>query len=212
MEMLLNPNIAYLALLVGLLLAILALFVPGTGLIEIAALFVLIFAGWEVYGLASQLNWIALAVLLLGVFPFVLAVRRSGKIIYLAASFLALLAGSLFLFRAGAWWQPAVDPLLALVSSLLTGFFLWVLARKGLEANLAPPVHLRTYIGEIGEATTDIDHNEGTVQLESELWSARSESPIPAGSEVRVIGREGFTLLVEKADRSSSAAGPAAER
>jgi len=35
-----------------------------------------------------------------------------------------------------------------------------------------------------------------------ELWSARSEKPIPAGSEVHVIRREGFILIVERDDQS----------
>ena len=197
MEAILNPNVAYLALVAGSLLAILALFVPGTGVIEIVALFVLLFAGWEVYSMASQINLIALALLVVGVVPFIFAVRKSGKLIYLLASILALVLGSAYLFRGETWWQPAVDPVIALVGSTLTAFFLWITARKSLEAVLAPPTHLRTYIGATGEATSDI-HQEGTVQLESELWSARSEEPIPAGTQVRVIGREGFTLLVER--------------
>jgi membrane-bound ClpP family serine protease len=41
----------------------------------------------------------------------------------------------------------------------------------------------------------------GTVQLASELWSARSVKPIPADSRVRVINREGFTLVVERDDQ-----------
>jgi membrane-bound ClpP family serine protease len=181
----------------GILLAILALFVPGTGFVELAAVFELLFAGWEVYNLASQLNVIALIVLILGVFPFILALRKSGKMIYLLVSFLALVVGSTFLFRGEQWWQPAVDPILALVSSTVTALFLWVTARKSLEAVLSPPAHLQMHIGATGEATTDI-HGEGTVQLESELWSARSDEPIPAGATVRVVGREGFTLLVER--------------
>jgi membrane-bound ClpP family serine protease len=35
------------------------------------------------------------------------------------------------------------------------------------------------------------------------LWSARSEKPIPAGSRVRVVSREGFILLVTPEDQSN---------
>jgi membrane-bound ClpP family serine protease len=35
-----------------------------------------------------------------------------------------------------------------------------------------------------------------------ELWSARSEKPVPAGSYVHVIRREGFVLVVERDDQS----------
>jgi membrane-bound serine protease (ClpP class) len=185
-----------------MLLAILAIFVPGTGLIEITAIFTLLVAGWEVYNLASQINIFALIILILGVFPFILAVRKSGKMIYLGISIAALVVGSTFLFHGEYWWQPAVDPLLALVGSTVTGLFLWVMARKSMEAVMSPPAHLKKYIGATGEATTEI-HEEGTVQLESELWSAKSDEIIPAGSEVRVVGREGFTLLVERVNHQS---------
>jgi membrane-bound ClpP family serine protease len=53
-------------------------------------------------------------------------------------------------------------------------------------------------IGDIGEAKTDI-FTEGSVQVGSELWSARSDALIPSGSKVRIVKRDGFTLEVEPA-------------
>jgi len=32
--------------------------------------------------------------------------------------------------------------------------------------------------------------------MAGELWSARSDKPIPAGSRVRVVSREGFVLII----------------
>ncbi len=45
MEILIDPNVAYLLLVVGIVLVIMALFAPGTGVLEIGALFVLFLAG-----------------------------------------------------------------------------------------------------------------------------------------------------------------------
>jgi membrane-bound ClpP family serine protease len=56
-------------------------------------------------------------------------------------------------------------------------------------------------IGQSGQAKSEI-LDGGSVQVASELWSARSEQSIPAGSWVRVIKREGFTLIVERDDQS----------
>ena len=36
--------------------------------------------------------------------------------------------------------------------------------------------------------------------LHGEMWSARSDKAIPAGSPIRVVRREGFILVVEKDD------------
>jgi len=194
MDILLNPNIAYLLLVAGFVLAILSLFAPGTGLLEISALFTLLLAGWSVYNLPVNL-W-ALGLLVLGVFPFLLALRKSGQIIYLVVSVLALVIGSSFLFR-GDGWLPAVDPLLALFVSIVTAVSFWWIGRKAIEAELAAPSHdLLQLIGAVGEAKTDI-HLEGSVQLAGELWTARSETLIPEGSEVQVVDREGFILVVE---------------
>ena len=195
MDLLLNPNIAYLLLTAGLLVMVLAVFSPGTGLLEIGALFLLLGAGYGVYYL--PVNWWAFVVLLVGFVPFILAVRKSGRMLYLVISLLALVIGSAFLFQ-GQGWLPAVNPILATVVSALTVGYLWIGVRKALEAEKLRPAHsLEGLIGALGEAKTDI-HDEGSVQVSSELWSARSQQPIPAGSSVRVIKREGFILEVEQ--------------
>ena len=195
-ELLLDPNLAYLLLVLGGLLAILALFTPGTGVLEIGALFILILAGWRVYNLPINL-W-ALVILVLGVVPFIAAVRKSQRLAYLAVAILAFVAGSSFLFRGDQWWQPAVNPLLAGMVSAATGLFLWFTVTKVLEADRKLPSHdLSPLVGAVGEARTPI-HDEGTAQIAGELWTARSVQPIPSNSKVRVVGREGFVLLVEQ--------------
>ena len=197
MEILLNPNLFYLLLVAGVLIAIMALFSPGTGLLELGAFFLLLLAGWGIYKLPTNL-W-ALGLLVLGVFPFILAVRRSRQFIFLAIALIAFVIGSTYLFQGDSWWQPGVNPLLAIIVSLLSAGYLWLATVKVLEAERRRPAHdLAGLIGELGEAKTDI-YNEGSVQVDGELWSARSAAPIPEGSLVRVTGREGLILEVEPA-------------
>ena len=197
MDFLLNPNVAYLLLVSGFLLGFMALLTPGTGLIEISALIVLLIAGYEIYNL--PVNLVALIVLVLGVVPFILAIRRPGRWIYLVIAIVAFVVGSVFLFRDETrWWVPEVNPLLAIVVSVLTSGYLWISVHKALEAALLRPRHnLADLIGQTGETKTAV-FTDGSVQAGGELWSAQSDQPIPAGSEIRVIGREGFVLKVEK--------------
>jgi membrane-bound serine protease (ClpP class) len=198
-EMLLNPNFAYLVLVVGLMLTVMAVITPGTGLYEAGAAILLVVAGWEVYNLPTNL-W-ALFVLLLAVIFFLMAFRPSRPYLFLGLSILALVVGSAFLFRGDTPTQPAVNPLLALVASVLSSGFIWVGTRKALDARRLAPVHnLEDLIGALGEAKTAI-HEEGSVQVAGELWSAHSEQPISAGASVRVVGREGFILQVEATTR-----------
>ncbi len=202
MEILLNPNLFYLLLVAGVLLAIMALFSPGTGLLELGAFFLLLIAGWGVYKLPIHL-W-ALGVLVLGVFPFILAVRRSRRLGFLIIAMVAFVLGSTYLFQGERWWQPGVHPLLAIVVSLLSAGYLWIATTKVLEADRQRPSHdLARLIGELGEAKTAI-YNEGSVQVARELWSARSNKPIAEGSRVRVTGRDGLILDVEVVDPQGS--------
>ena len=68
MDFLLDPNVAYLILLGGILLGLMAIIAPGTGILEVGAFFCLALAGYAVYNLSF--NWWALVILVLSIFPF----------------------------------------------------------------------------------------------------------------------------------------------
>ena len=197
MNFLLDPNIAYLFLLGGFFLAMLALATPGTGFFEIAAIFSLALAGYAVYNLSF--NWWALIILVLSIVPFIYAIQKPRRELFLGLSIFLLVIGSVFIFPSNGA-GIAVNPILAVVASVLVAGFLWLAIGKAIQAAQIRPMHdLDTLIGQVGEAKTKI-HEEGSVQVDSELWSARSEKPIKAGSLIRVLRREGFILIVEKKD------------
>jgi membrane-bound serine protease (ClpP class) len=201
MDFLLDPNIAYLFLLAGVLLGLMAIITPGTGMFEVGSFFCLALAGYAVYNLSFNL-W-ALIILILSIVPFVYAIQKPKREWYLALSILGLVVGSVFLFATNGW-RPAVNPMVAAVSSILYAGFLWIVIRKTLQASHARPSHdLASLIGQMGEAKTRI-HTDGSVQVAGELWSARSEKRISTGSPVKVVGREGFVLIVEKSGDSKS--------
>jgi membrane-bound serine protease (ClpP class) len=191
-----NPDIAYLLLMFGSIFLMMAIVTPGTHLLESGALLMLAAAGYEIYNLGF--NWWALIILVLALVPFIYSIRKSGREWALVLSILALIVGSLYIFP-GTGFLPAVNPVLAVVISLMSAGFLWFVVRKGMQAFHARPLQdLQNLIGQAGQAKTEI-FDGGSVQVASELWSARSEQSIPAGSRVRVINREGFTLIVERA-------------
>ena len=196
MEFLLIPSIAYLVLVAAVLLTLVAIMTPGTGLAEILAVFALLLAGYAVYHLSF--NWWALLVLMLSAIPFLYAVRRPKREIWLGLSIVGLTLGSIFFFPAEEGWL-SVDPWLAVITTLLYSAFLWISARKVMELSASRPRHeLSGLVGQRGEAKTAIGE-DGAVQVAGELWSARSAAPLPVGSPVRVVGRDGFVLIVESA-------------
>jgi membrane-bound serine protease (ClpP class) len=195
MDFLLEPNVAYLILLSGVLLGLMAIVTPGTGLFEVGAFFCLALAGYAVYNLS--INWWALVVLILSIVPFIYAIQKPKREIYLGLSILLLVVGSVFIFAVDGW-KPAVNPFVALVTSGLISVFLWIVVRKTAQAADARPVHdLGTLVGLSGEAKSNI-HEEGSVYVAGEMWSAKSDDLIPDGSSIRVVRREGFILVVKK--------------
>jgi membrane-bound serine protease (ClpP class) len=195
MDFLLDPNIAYLILLGAVLLAMMSLAAPGTGLLEIGAFFCILLAGYSIYRLSF--NWWALILLGLSIVPFVYALQKPKRELYVVLSILLLVVGSVFIFPRTEN-QPVVSPLVAVIASGLVAGFLWIAVRKSVDAATIRPSHdLDRLIGKIGEARTKVEE-EGSVQVDGELWSARSEKTIPAGSSIRVLRREGFVLIVEK--------------
>jgi len=194
MDFLLEPNVAYLILVAGVMLGFMAIVSPGTGLFEVGAFFCLLLAGYTVYNLSF--NWWALVLLILSLVPFVYAIQKPKRELFLALSIVLLTVGSVFLFPPTAGIM-AVNPVLAITASLLMAIFLWVAVRKSMEAATIRPSHdLDTLVGKVGEARTKV-FEDGSVQVGGELWSARSETSIPSGSSIRVVRRDGFVVVVE---------------
>ncbi|UCD98493.1 MAG: hypothetical protein JSV42_16300 [Chloroflexota bacterium] len=200
-DFLLDPNIAYLILVGAALLTMMAVINPGTGLLEIIALFLWLISGYIIFNL--PVNFWALGLMFVGVVFFLLSLRKFQNLVFLGLSIAAVIAGSIFLFDQPGW-QPAVNPILAVVVSVFVAGFVWIVAQKSLEADRMRPVHdLEALIGAVGEAETAIS-DEGSVQVAGELWSARSDQPISEGAQVRVVGREGFFLKVEQVGGNKS--------
>jgi membrane-bound serine protease (ClpP class) len=201
MDFLLNPNIAYILLVLGSVLLLLAIVTPGTLLLEGGSFLILALAGYAIYRLGFNL-W-ALIVLVLSLVPFVYAIQRPKRERYLALSLLGVIIGSVYLFPSSGW-LPAVNPAVAVIFSVLSAGFLWLVIRKGIQAHHARPLQdLTALIGKTGQAKTQV-HEIGSVQMAGELWSARSEKSIPTGSRVRVVSREGFILVVERDDQTKN--------
>ena len=195
MDIFLNPNIAYLILVVGFLFAVLALVTPGTGILEGFAVIIILISGY----LISQLNfnWYALLVLILGVLPFLAALRMTNRWVFLFIALVSMVLGSTFLF-VDSNWRPIVNPILSILVNLLIIGFFWIVVRKGLDALRAAPRHgFKDIEKSIAESRTEVFH-EGSVYADGEMWSATSAKPIAAHKKVKILKRNGFTLEVEE--------------
>jgi len=188
------PSLVYLLLIAGVWLAAMAIVSPGTGLLEIGAVAILVMAGIGTLQVPVDL-W-ALAVIGVGAALFVGALRWKRTALWLVLSALLMSTGSAFLLGLQAG-KPAVHPLLAAAVSALTVGFFWISIRRGILAQRARPMHNPDdLLGQVGDVRSALEP-VGSVYVGGELWSARSETPLAVGTTVRVRGREGLVLLVD---------------
>lgn len=193
-QLLTDPNIAFLLLVVGLWSAVFAIFVPGTGLPEASAVVCLALASVGLLGLPVNLFGLGLIALAMAMYIVELKINSHG--VLLLAGALVMGVGALFLFRVGdpssariSWVTVLGVPV---ISALVFGFFI----SKGLAALRAPAFQdLNRLIGARGVTRTTVAR-EGMVYVGGEDWSATAEAPIPPNTDVVVMERRGLTLKV----------------
>lgn len=189
-----DPNIAYILLLIGFYGLVYELANPGTVLPGTVGALCLLLALYAFQLL--PVSWAGLALIGLGL----------GLMIAEAfvPSFGALGLGGITAFVIGSLILIDTDaPGYAISLPLIAGFAVGSAVLLVLVVGLAVRAHRRPVatgaeqlIGARGTAVAGFP-GSGSVHLHGEVWSARSTDPIPSGTPIRVIGRDGLTLLVE---------------
>lgn len=199
LQVLIDPNIAYLLMTVGMLAILIELFHPGLiipGTVGAICL-LLAFIAFE----NLPLNWGGVALIVLALVFFVLDIKVTGFFLSLGGA-VAFVLGSLILFspfRPQSPMMPAlrVNPwLIGTMTAGTAAFCLWAL-QAGLRAQRLPvPVGTHTVVGAQGVAVSSLAPL-GVVQVQSEQWTAQAEDrPIAAGEPVAVVSIEGNKLIV----------------
>jgi membrane-bound serine protease (ClpP class) len=144
-----------------------------------------------------------LALIALALVLFVLEFRLTAHGALLAGGAIAMVVGSLLLFRTEGG-EAALSWVLVLgVTFSFTAFF-GFLVSHGLAARKLPVAQdPDRVVGARGVTRTDVN-GEGAVYVAGELWSASSDAKIPANSEVVVTSREGLKLKVARTGNVSS--------
>ncbi|MDQ3955390.1 MAG: nodulation protein NfeD [Actinomycetota bacterium] len=190
-----DPEFAYLLLLIGLFGIIFELYNPGIGLAGILGVMSLLLG---FYGLSVlPTNWAGVALIAAAVVFFIIDLQTAGLGAWTIGGSAGLVAGAMVLF-SGAGPELSLSPVAIGVSLALTLIFFFSVMTAALRVRLRRPITgEEALVGAIAEAKTDIAP-EGTVLTKGTLWRARTmETGIAAGSKVKVKATEGLVLLVE---------------
>jgi len=194
-----DPSVAYILLLVGIYGLIYEFANPGAVLPGTLGALSLLLALYAFQLL--PVNYAGLALIGLGLLLMVTEVLSPSFGGLGLGGIAAFILGSLILIDAEA---PGFEISLSLILGLAitSALVLSLIVGLALQAHRRPVVSGGPgLIGAVGEAVAGFP-GSGRVRLQGEVWSARSEGPIPAGTQVRVKGREGLTLLVEPVQKA----------
>ena len=112
-----------------------------------------------------------------------------------AGGVIALVLGMAFLINTGPVGL-GVNPVVSVVTAAATLAFFVFFIQRVLAARRQPAFSgAESLVGAVGEAREQLAP-EGLVFVRGALWKATATTPIPAGTAVRVIGRQGLQLQV----------------
>ncbi len=193
----LNPNLAYLLLMLGLLGIYFEFQHPGAILPGVVGVLSLLSAAYAFQIL--PVNYVGILFIIAGIGMFILEVKVPGFGLLTAGGALALFLGSLMLtsgnppeLRISLW---TILPTVAFVVLL----FVFVVTKALMIQRKKPATGLEGLLGEIGEVIDDIpEGGEGKVLVHGEIWNARSNKALPRGTKVRVVAVQRMTITVEE--------------
>jgi len=195
LQLLSDPNLAYLLLLLATYGLIFELSNPGAILPGIVGAVALILA---LYSLALiPVNWAGLALMVLGIGFLIAEVKAPTHGLLGVAGGISFLIGSIMLFEDVKYQKISLSLIISM-TLFTTLFFLFVIS-AGIKAQFrAKAVGREALLGKVGEARSDLNPT-GFVFVDGALWKAESrEGFIEKGSKVKVVAMRGLTLQVEK--------------
>jgi membrane-bound serine protease (ClpP class) len=191
-----NPTVAYVLLVVGLYGLIVEAFHPGVFLPGIIGGICLLLGMYALQLL--PVNYAGLALMALGA-GFVIAEMVTPTIGALGVGgVVAFVIGSIVLFNTnvpGYAVNMGVIAAIALCAIVLLGAVVWLAMRARRTRRMNSD--LQKMLGAGGEVleTSDVD-GETWAQIYGERWQVKSDVPLPPGTRVRVVHRQGLVLWV----------------
>ncbi|HEX6181561.1 MAG TPA: nodulation protein NfeD, partial [Chitinophagaceae bacterium] len=192
-----DPNIAYILLMLGFYGILFELYNPGAILPGIIGVIGLILGFYSLHTL--PINYAGLFLIVFGIILFLLEIKITSYGMLTIGGVISLLLGSMMLIRDDPSFEFARISLSVIISTTVVSaiFFVFIIG-MGLRAQRKKPVTgLDGFLREIGTALEPLDP-EGTVQVHGEIWQAESTGPrIEKGEKIRITAIKNFKLYVE---------------
>jgi membrane-bound serine protease (ClpP class) len=190
-----NPTIAYILLMLGIYGIFFELSSPGAILPGVVGGIFLILAFYALQML--PVNYAGLALIFFAIILFIAEIKVVSHGLLAVGGVISLLLGSLMLFQSpGEYMKISLSVIIPAVL-VSAGFFIFA-TTKAVKARLTKPTTgMEGLVGEVGIASTTIAP-EGKISIHGEFWNVISDQTVEKGEKVQVIGSANLKLKVKK--------------
>jgi membrane-bound serine protease (ClpP class) len=190
-----NPTIAYIFLMLGIYGIFFELSSPGAILPGVVGGIFLILAFYSLQML--PVNYAGLALILFAIILFIAEIKVVSHGLLAVGGVISLFLGSMMLFQSPMEYMRISLSVIIPAVLVSAAFFIFAVT-KAINARLKKPTTgMEGLIGEVGIASTPIAP-EGKVSIHGEFWNVMSDQPIEIGEKVKVIGVDNLKLKVKK--------------
>ena len=190
-----NPTIAYILLMLGIYGIFFELSSPGAILPGVVGGIFLILAFYALQML--PVNYAGLALIFFAIILFIAEIKVVSHGLLAVGGVISLLLGSMMLFQSPVEYMRVSFSVIIPAVLVSAAFFIFAVT-KAINARLKKPTTgMEGLIGEVGIAATLIAP-EGKVSIHGEFWNVVTDQLVEKGEKVQVIGVENLKLRVKK--------------
>lgn len=190
-----NPNIAYILLMIGVYGLILEFYNPGLGLPGVTGIICLLVGAYALQLL--PISYAGLALMAVGIGLIVLEILSPSFGVFGLGGLAAFVLGSVMLMDTDSpGWQISL-PLIAAVAAATGGLIIFILG-AALKARLQPVVTGNEAMLRMTAVAMENFEQTGHVHVGGETWTARARTPVRKGDRLSIDHVEGLILHVSK--------------
>lgn len=190
-----NPSIAYILLMLGIYGVFFELSNPGAILPGVVGGIFLILAFYALQML--PINFAGLALILFAIILFIAEIKVVSHGLLSIGGVISLFLGSLMLIESPVEYMRISLSVIIPAVLVSAAFFIFAVT-MAIRARLKKPTTgMEGLLGEEGIASTDISP-EGKASIHGEFWNVFSDQPIEKGARIKVIGAVNLKLKVKK--------------
>ena len=197
-----DPNIAYILLLLGMYGVLFELYSPGAILPGIVGVIALILSFYSMHTL--PVNYAGLALIVFAIILFLLEIKIVSHGVLAIGGIISLLLGSMMLIKSGPSLEFArISRSVIISATAVTALFFLFVVGVGIKAQRRKVVTgVEGLTGATGEVMEMLAPS-GTVKVQGETWNAESlGGTISKGEKVRIKEMKNLKLYVEKIHHS----------